>query len=708
MDYQNTNVKISMKKNKKFRFFFFILLLFLLLGANFVFALEINYPRVPGTAPPQDFLNDPSVLSEDILSLYAKYLVNLCIWTGGILALTGLIYGGILYLISTGKPDRMVLAKNQISAAFFGLLILLSSYLILKTLSPQFINLKIPTLQTVQFPKKPEIPLPETTAINSSIDAEMPFGRIIEKIFETYISDYPAPKVKKTPRIERIKNNIRAILADTKKGKANGIADKLLSQSEDLKNAADKCTCRQTKPVASCGGNKSGNTTWKCDCGGCSATEPCTCDPCKNVRGKIQDTENKNQTEINNLTAEQIKIEKEVRLLKEELDRLKRAEKFIKECPLRALTSWAQFSSKRDTFDNQKWTLRDIKFWDDVTIKYYTGKYTKDKYGSWYHIPTKEIATDFATFYCAVSGTLEQEYPFSIFAPEAGKLTGKETIEEAEEVMSEAMACSSEAPAGEIIDRAKRVTQLLIDKLEMLVGKDKEMIDAVDKLQVLISQCSSKRGCERRCTCFHCGCGHHPCIDRCQGWIYCCADSSGSYPSTCKDRDKDTPCPYQEIEDQLKEIQRIWQEIKDIIDGKGSNDTPANIGIIPIIEGIAPEIIKDLEREVRKPIHDCSSEDWLEQDTVLFNCLQAKMATIPPENAVLRECCQTQAQNKDTGKMEQTIYGDCFGECYLEKGQEKHRECVQKCLDGLAVMLNDPEIAQCIHELNFYCCHVTK
>lgn len=631
-----------------------------------LFFLEIIYPRIPGALAPQDFLN--TTLPEDVLSLYAKYLVNLCIWTGGILALGGLIYGGILYLISTGKPERMSSAKNQISGAFFGLLILLSSYLILKTLSPQFINLKIPTLQTVQIPVKPDVPLPETTAINSSIDVEMPFSRIIENLFETYISDYPKPEEEKIPRMTRIKN-----IAETTKE----ITNKLLNQSENLKNAADECSCRQTDPEQPCGNNKSGNTTWKCSCGGCSATKPCTCDPCSDVRGEIQDNENKNKAEINNLSIKNTETEQEVRLLEEELDRLKRAEKFIKECPLRSLRSLLQFYNKKDSYDNQGWTLKSINFWDDVNIRYYL----PNIYGK------ASIMTDndFATFYCSVSGTMEQKEVFPVSVPDADKLTGEESVEEAEEVFSESMTCSKETPVGEIIDRAKRTTQLLINKLELLVEKNKELTDAVDKLQVLVSQCSSKRGCERRCACFHCGCGHDPCIDLCQGWTYCCADSSGNYPSICKERDKDTPCPYEEIEDQLKEIQRIQQEIKDIIDGKDSNDTISNIGIITIIDEISPEIIEDLAKNIRYVMKHYDE---------LFNCSQAKGAIIPPNNAILRICCKT----------ENSAYGDCFEECYLEIGQDKHRECVQKCLNKKAQELNDPEIAQCVHELNFYIC----
>jgi len=601
-----------------------------------LFFLEIIYPRIPGALAPQDFLN--TSLPEDILSLYAKYLVNLCVWTGGLLALAGLIYGGVLYLISTGKPDRMTLAKNQISAAFFGLLILLSSYLILKTLSPQFINLKIPTLQQVEIPVKPDVPLPEITAINSSIDVEMPFARIIEKIFETYISDYPKPEEKETPRITRIKDITEA----TKE-----ITSRLLNQSKDLKSAADRCECGILRPDPPCNHY------------GCNDCPPryCTSDPCRNSRAQIQNYENKNKEEIDNLSIKNTEIEQEVRLLKEKLDQLKRAEKFIKECPLRSLKSLVQFYNKKDSYNNQGWTIRETKFWDDVSIQYYTEQY---------------LTTDFATFYCSISGTMEQEEVFPISVPDENELTGEESLEEAEEVFSESMACSNEAPVGEIIDRTKRTTQLLIDKLELLVGKNKELIDAVDKLQVLVSKCSS-RNCTPQCICISCGYDCEYCIE-----IGCFGE----------------PCPRTAISDQLNEIQKIQQEIKDIIDGKDSNDTESNIGIITIIDEVGLEIIKDLEKNVRYIMRHYDE---------LFNCSQAKGATIPPEKKVLYICCQTEYLNKN-GQLAQTAYGDCFEECYLKIGQDKHRECVQECLNKSSGQPENTALPECIHELNFYVC----
>lgn len=225
-----------MKNKNKKNLIFISLLLFFLLGAGFVFALEINYPRIPGAIPPQDFIG---AAPEDILSFYVKYFFNLALWLAGIIALGAFIYGGLGYLTSAGKPEAMVSAKNQITAAFFGLLILLSSYLILNILSPEFTILKIPPLEKIEPIEKRYVPPPSLAGVYSSIDVELPLGRIIERIFETYISDLPDSVVRK-PRIERIKENASKTLT---------IAQDLKKQSEELRAKANKCKCSDAKPV---------------------------------------------------------------------------------------------------------------------------------------------------------------------------------------------------------------------------------------------------------------------------------------------------------------------------------------------------------------------------------------------------------------------------------------------------------------------------
>ncbi len=685
-----------MKKNIKCKLVFCFLLLFLFLGANFVSALEINYPDLPGVDPPQDFVNDPSVASEDILSLYVKYLFNLAIWIAGIITLGVLIYGGIRYLTSTGKPESMVSAKDQITGAFFGLLLLLSSYLVLSILNPELIVLKIPKPEPIKVIERPSVPSPPSKEYQSTINTEIPFGTIIERgIFEGTI---PWEEEKRMPRFY---NNAQITKA---------LANNLKEQSEDLKSYSDQCTCRETKPVTPCGGNKAGDTTWKCGDGGCGATGPVTSDPCANVRGGIQNTKDKNLENIylgtevtytnksgddieitTSLTTEQAKTEEEVRFLKEQLDRLERVEKFMLEC-YDWIDSLSDFLIKKTDFAKNKWPFRKINFWEEISIK-----------GDW------------ATFYCPVSGTImgEAEYTASDISPE--------TIEELEEAGAagitepeEPTACATGVPIGEIIDRTKRVGYKLVERMEELIELDKELIDAVDRLQVLVSQCSSQRGCERRCTSFTCGCGSDPCINRCQGWASGCADSSGPYPGECKDRDEDTPCPYEEIDAQIEKIQEIHQRITEAIEGKEENgeETPeekiVNIGIISIIDGVIPKILKDLEIIIREGMKTCISEipsdvsDSKEafEDLMLLSTCESALKGVGPDGIIIQNCC-----------LEQDEFQECLRLCYLQEGNEKYKDCLQKCLEEKAEeseaagFKEEAEILKtCRHKLNFYCC----
>lgn len=124
-----------MLKIKNSKLFFIFLLLFLL-GANFVLAQG----------------NETGSLSG-----YIKYIVNFLIMLSGVVAFCALIYGGILYLTSVGDPERIRKAKDQIFASLLGLFIVLLSYIILTTLSPQLVILKtglekIPELKKIIFP----------------------------------------------------------------------------------------------------------------------------------------------------------------------------------------------------------------------------------------------------------------------------------------------------------------------------------------------------------------------------------------------------------------------------------------------------------------------------------------------------------------------------------------------------------------------------
>jgi len=102
--------------------------------------LEIDYPQLIPDVPP------PTTVKVGIPS-YVRYLYVFIIVIAGFLSLLMLVIGGVRYVYSAGSPEKTKDAKNQINNAIFGLVILLCSFLILKTINPQLTTLQEPVLK---------------------------------------------------------------------------------------------------------------------------------------------------------------------------------------------------------------------------------------------------------------------------------------------------------------------------------------------------------------------------------------------------------------------------------------------------------------------------------------------------------------------------------------------------------------------------------
>src|SRR3972149_9903350 len=61
---------------------------------------------------------------------------------GGLVALGIIVFGGILYTVSAGNASKQDDAKQWITGALIGLLLLFGSYLILNTINPELTKLK--------------------------------------------------------------------------------------------------------------------------------------------------------------------------------------------------------------------------------------------------------------------------------------------------------------------------------------------------------------------------------------------------------------------------------------------------------------------------------------------------------------------------------------------------------------------------------------
>jgi len=60
------------------------------------------------------------------------------------------MYGGVIWLTSGGSTERISQAKQYISGAISGMVLLLASYLILNTVSPDLVALQFPAILEVQ------------------------------------------------------------------------------------------------------------------------------------------------------------------------------------------------------------------------------------------------------------------------------------------------------------------------------------------------------------------------------------------------------------------------------------------------------------------------------------------------------------------------------------------------------------------------------
>lgn len=264
------------------------IILFLLIVFFFVFCLtgfgfaqqplEIEYPEVMGETPTPG-LSFPE---------YIRYIFLLSLTVGGFIAFGVIIFGGFRFLTSANRPAVVADAKDQISAGILGLFVLFCSWLILYTLNPQLLILKLPGLGA---PRIGEIPV--WVAEKESLAAEeIPFGALINSQYDdsNFYSDYQG--VLHPKRQERVKTVARKAKEATEKltllmgdleKESKILTDyglNLKDHAEQLKNYANNCQCSNCSKCCDTSG-----------CGNCACNCRCSGDPCRN-RAQMENLRN--------------------------------------------------------------------------------------------------------------------------------------------------------------------------------------------------------------------------------------------------------------------------------------------------------------------------------------------------------------------------------------------------------------------------------
>ncbi len=102
--------------------------------------LETALPSISGQPSPNQGLPE-----------YINYLFIFGLGLVAILALTQMMIGGLTYILAAGNVAKTEDAKDTIQQALLGMGLLLASYLLLRTINPDLVNLRAPNLGPSQF-----------------------------------------------------------------------------------------------------------------------------------------------------------------------------------------------------------------------------------------------------------------------------------------------------------------------------------------------------------------------------------------------------------------------------------------------------------------------------------------------------------------------------------------------------------------------------
>lgn len=121
------------KNSQKIKFFFSVLFFLFLPFFTFALILQQNYPRLNLGIGTFELTNTTQLHQ---LLLYFYYFL---IIIGGFATFLGIITGGFLFLSSAGNPGKINEAKSQLLASFLGIILLLSSWIILNRIDPSLV-----------------------------------------------------------------------------------------------------------------------------------------------------------------------------------------------------------------------------------------------------------------------------------------------------------------------------------------------------------------------------------------------------------------------------------------------------------------------------------------------------------------------------------------------------------------------------------------
>jgi len=118
------------KRYKNLIFLFTIITIFLSLSQP-VLALEVSYPPLPGA---------PVITGDSSLVDYILYFFIFAVTTAAAIGIISIAIAGIQILIAAGSPAAVGAARERIFDSILGIILLMFSVILLRTINPEFIN----------------------------------------------------------------------------------------------------------------------------------------------------------------------------------------------------------------------------------------------------------------------------------------------------------------------------------------------------------------------------------------------------------------------------------------------------------------------------------------------------------------------------------------------------------------------------------------
>jgi len=633
---------MSKRKTKLIIIFFWILVFSL---CSFVLAqereLEVEYPEISGIKPETVAIGLPE---------YAKYIFNFSIIILGLVVLGALIRGGVNYLISAGQPAKLREARDQIVSALLGVVILLSSYLILTTINPELVIFRGPGMPLVEVPycendeqclDRPgcRITDPDTGEEKNICycDVETRMCRAKYEQGETRVIalEIPLGQMLAEEGIwdEELITQTKNLLEDfenflKEEVTVNPTFNRISDLNKYLETLTDDCRCSALTPLSTPAAS------------GARGID-CTGDPCKDKREQIDKIRDINTEKMKKLEEFKGKINKQLQIFNERADAFLNADEEMQECLAggRILTL-TEF-------------LANITFYEELL----GGKIEIRRNPSY---PTAHA--DPFTFYCLKGGTI-LDMPISPL--DVPTDIQEEFIPREEEpTATEPFYCPAMIPIGELINNVAFEALQATDNLEALVSYIDALLGELRNMETSVSKCA-KENCQilssgslvNPCYMGVCGCipvcpgdppYPNPCYPNPLGPTPLCLIRSYQGPAICIPKEFDapyhgSPCPRDDIEELVGSAENPKEKpgkikenedwiFKTIEDLKTSFATPPYV-----LEGPTEAENLDLLEGVRAAAKFCFSDNIEEPTWSLFDCITA-IGNEGPDGNIIADC----------------------------------------------------------------------